>query len=650
MKLDRKYDVLLVAIPALAVRLVYIFQLANTPFFTHPIVDAEYHDAWAREILRLGVGHEGVYFRAPLYPYFLALIYSLTNGGYFAVRLAQAFLGTSTTVLTYLLGWELTQRRAVALLAGIGTALYGMLVYFDGELLIETLFIPLLISAAWSYARNRIEKNSLQLLCPGVFLGLAAITRPSALVLLPILILDQLFAQEIRVAVPRPIKRSARAFVLMTGCFLPIFPVTWHNVQKGGDFVLIANQGGINLYIGNNPSADGLHSVVPGMGTNWDVPLISYLAYGAQGRLLKPSEVSAYYSRSALHFIATQPLPAIKLSAKKFCAFWNRLEVSNNRDLYFFIGETQIMPYLRRFGFWLVGPFGLLGLCLGWQKKLLPHWFLAFVLLYSLSVIAFFVTARFRAPLIPFLLICAAAALMQLFEKRDRFMDAKRIRHFAILFLFGIFVNTNPWGIEAENPAHAHFCLGSVYLKENKLDLARREYHLALAADSTYRQIHLNLGVAAYAEGDLKTAEAEYLAELRLNPNDARALNNLGVIRFEQGELDSARTLYETALNILPYYQDAKINLAQCCFKLGIAAAGKDQTETAADYFSRAVELDAGKAYYHYNYALALGRLGFADAAERHLVEALRIMPRFTEARDLLQKLRASRHGSELPP
>jgi tetratricopeptide (TPR) repeat protein len=649
-KLDRKYDVLLVAIPALVVRLIYVFQLADTPFFTHPIVDAEYHDAWAREILRLGIGHEGVYFRAPLYPYFLSLIYSLTNGSYLAARLAQALLGTSAAVLTYLTGWELTRRRAVALLAGIGTALYGMLVYFDGELLIETLFTPLLIAAVWAYTRSRTEQNSLRLLWTGVFLGLAAITRPSALVLLPILILDHLFSLKVRAAVPRPVKRITRAFILTTGCFLPIFPVTWHNVHKGGDFVLIANQGGINFYIGNNPSADGLHSVVPGLGTNWDVPMISYLAYGAQGRVLKPSEVSAYYSGLARRLIATQLLQAVRLTAKKFCAFWNRLEVSNNRDLYFFIHETRIMPHLRRLGFWLVGPLGLLGLWLGWRKKLLPGWFLGFILLYSLSVIAFFVTARFRAPLIPFLLICAATALMHLPAKRARLLDAERIRHFALLILFGVFVNTNPWNIEAENPAHAHFCLGSVYLKENKLDLARREYHLALAADSTYRQVHLNLGVAAYSAGDLKTAEAEYLAELRLNPNDARALNNLGVIRFEMGDLDSARALYEHALQLFPYYRDAGINLAQCYFKLGIAAAGKEQTETAADYFSRAVELDPEKAYYHYNYALALGRLGFADAAERHLVEALRIMPQFTQARDLLQKLRASRNSADLPP
>ncbi len=650
MKLNRNYDVLLVAIPALAVRLIYVFQLADTPFFAHPIVDAEYHDAWAREILRLGIGHEGVYFRAPLYPYFLALIYSLTNGSYFAARLVQALLGTSASVLTYLLGWELTHKRAAALIAGIGTALYGMLVYFDGELLIETLFIPLLIAAVWSYTRSRTERNSIRLLFTGILLGLAAITRPSALVLLPILILDHLFSKEVRATVPFPIQRITRAFVLTTGCFLPIFPVTWHNVHKGGDFVLIANQGGINLYIGNNPSADGLHSVVPGLGTNWDVPMISYLAYGAEGRVLKPSEVSAYYSRLARRFIATQPLQAVRITAKKFCAFWNRLEVSNNRDLYFFIRETQIMPHLRRLGFWLVGPLGLLGLWLGWRKKLLPGWFLGFILLYSLGVVAFFVTARFRAPLIPFLLICAVTALMHLFEKRSRLIDAERLRHFGLLLLFGIFVNTNPWGIEAENPAHAHFSLGGVYLKENKLDLARREYHLALAADSTYRQVHLNLGVAAYAEGDLKTAETEYLAELRLNPNDARALNNLGVIRFEQGDLDSARALYENALRLFPYYQDARINLAQCYFKLGIAAAEKDQTETAADYFSRAVELDAGKAYYHYNYALALGRLGFADAAESHLIEALRIMPQFAEARDLLQKLRASRNSADLPP
>jgi tetratricopeptide (TPR) repeat protein len=633
MILNRKADPWLVFILAFALRLLYVWQLSSTPFFDHPIVDAEYHDAWAREILRLGAGHEGVFFRAPLYPYFLTLIYSLTDGSYLAPRIAQAVLGGLTALLTYLLGYELTRRRNVSLMAGIGASLYGILVYFDGELLVETLFTPLFISSCLVYALARRGKKLPLYLATGVLLGLASITRPSSLVILPIFVTDQLFTNFktwkslIKQTVVGPI------ILLLIGGALPLAPVTWHNLHKGHDFVLIANQGGVNFYIGNNPKADGLHSVLPGLGTTWDVPAASQAAYEAMGRELKPSEVSAYYSRQGRQYILSQPLEAARLTLKKFCVFWNRLEVSNNRDLYFFMSETGIMPILRIVGFWLVGPL----------------WFLGIIPVYCLSVVAFFVTARFRAPLIPFLLICAGVAVAHLISSRKPYFNRQSRIALAVLAGAFLFVNTNPWGLRKENPAHSQFALAGVYLKENNLEAARVRYQHALQADPRYPQAHLNLGVTAYRKGDLETAEREYLSEIEVNPGDAKAYNNLGAIRFSQKLYDEARAFYEKALELQPYNEDARLNLAQVFFIQGLEIAKTDKPAEAGKYFARAVELDGQKATYRYNYALALGKLGYVDKARRELEIALSLAPDFQAARELLEQVRSATSGGTKP-
>ena len=175
----------------------------------------------------------------------------------------------------------------IALISGIGAALYGMLVYFDGELLVETLFIPLLLSACLTYARWRNARKAFLIIIPGFFLGLAMITRPSALIILPVFIGDMFFSKGIIPGTDLPIKRLLRVFVLVTGCCLPILPITGHNVLQGGDFVLIGSSGGINFYIGNNPQADGLHSVFPDIGTNWEVSSTDgYLTpYWSSGRI-----------------------------------------------------------------------------------------------------------------------------------------------------------------------------------------------------------------------------------------------------------------------------------------------------------------------------------------------------------------------------
>ena len=647
MKIDRKFDPFLIAGLAFLVRLIYVLQLSRTIFFGHPVVDAEFHDAWAREILEQGIGHEGVYFRAPLYPYFLALVYALSNGSFMAARMAQALLGSLTAALTYLLGLEISGQRRIALAAGIGAAWYGMLIYFDGELLVETLFIPLLLASCWTYAKARRQRKPLVCLLSGFLLGLAAITRPSALLITPIFIIDFLM----RGGKAEPLFRGRRlpgASLLFVGCLLPILPVAWHNVQQG-DAVLIASSGGINFYIGNHAQADGLHSLLPGLGAIWDVPAASYRAYQSEGKVLKPSETSRYYSGLAWQFILGRPLDALRLFLKKFFAFWNRLEISNNRDLYFFMHETAIMPYLRLLGFWIVGPLGLLGGWIGWRRRMLPGWLLWFVPIYMLSVMAFFVTARFRAPMIPFLLICAALAIFQMAERRSRFWDRRRVADLAMLILAAVFVNTNPWRLRAENPAHANFCLGNAYLDADNLEAARSGFQAALQADSLYPQAHLNLGVIAYRRGDLRRAEEEYQRELALYPNDARAMNNLGVLRDEAGRYREAGELYNKALEHEPYYEDARINLAQCLFQQGMDQAQAGQIESALGFFSRAVAIAGGNALYRYNYALALGRLGYASAAQEQLEKALSLKPDFQAARDLLRKTKNAISGSGEP-
>jgi tetratricopeptide (TPR) repeat protein len=64
---------------ALAVRLIHIWQIRRAPFFTVLMGDAQGYDAWGKRIARGDwLGHE-VFYQAPLYPYFLGLIYSLVG-------------------------------------------------------------------------------------------------------------------------------------------------------------------------------------------------------------------------------------------------------------------------------------------------------------------------------------------------------------------------------------------------------------------------------------------------------------------------------------------------------------------------------------------------------------------------------------------
>src|SRR5438128_1820264 len=118
---------------ALMVRLLYLSQYANSPFFWVPALDSLYHDLRAQAIAA-GRGDPHAFFRAPLYYYFLGGIYWIFGHSFWAARLAQAVLGAANCVLLYQLGQRLF-RPMVGLIAAGAMTLYGPLVYFDGELL-----------------------------------------------------------------------------------------------------------------------------------------------------------------------------------------------------------------------------------------------------------------------------------------------------------------------------------------------------------------------------------------------------------------------------------------------------------------------------------------------------------------------------------
>src|SRR5688572_9656336 len=123
----------LVAVAALAliVRLIYIWQLRDSPFFDVLMGDAHRYDVWAAQIAGGDLIGREVFYQAPLYPYFLATLYTIGGRSLLMVRVCQAVLGTVACVLL-----ALTARRVYSdrtgLIAGVGLALYAPAVFFDG--------------------------------------------------------------------------------------------------------------------------------------------------------------------------------------------------------------------------------------------------------------------------------------------------------------------------------------------------------------------------------------------------------------------------------------------------------------------------------------------------------------------------------------
>jgi len=116
---------------ALGVRLVHVWQMRATPFFSVLLGDSRGYDEWARRIAGGDWIGRDVFYQAPLYPYMLGVIYAIAGRHLLLVRIVQALIGSASCVLIALAAERLVSRRA-GIAAGVMLALYAPAIFFDG--------------------------------------------------------------------------------------------------------------------------------------------------------------------------------------------------------------------------------------------------------------------------------------------------------------------------------------------------------------------------------------------------------------------------------------------------------------------------------------------------------------------------------------
>jgi tetratricopeptide (TPR) repeat protein len=650
MRSSRRTDIVIIVIPvvlfflALGLRLLYLHEMRPLPDFDHPIVDAEYNDRWAVAISQGSSFLEGPYFRAPLYPYFLALVYLLFGHSYLAARLAQFLLGAGSVVLIYLLGRRVFG-LAAGTIAGALAALYGTLIYFEGELLIPALFLflnLLLVLALLTAARCSRPRRWL---LGGVLLGLAAIARPNVLVFGAVVFLWMAIVLKRKGSSNREVLISTAAYAL--GALLVIAPVTVRNAVVGGDFVPIASQGGMNFYIGNHLGSDGVTAVLP------DAPDDFWGGYRqarrraeeTAGHALRDSQISNYWFSQGLRFWREHPGQALGLTARKLALFWSGAEIANNKDIYFIGRRAPLLGALIRPGplylpFGIVAPLALAGMILAWRRRkdqVADHGrgspgaglLAVFVFAYLASIIPFFVTARFRLAVVPFLLPFAAFTLVSIFRGRSA---AEKTLTAALILLFGLLINLNLAGYPLPSAALSHVSLGHLYLQQGRFNLAEREFQQALALEAqqdrlTAPRLHALTGLAqVYAQTGRVSRAIDMLEDASSRWSRTAGLPfQLGHLFYLQGRLDRAIDSWQRTVELDSTFQQAYL-------ELGIAYEDEEQFERAVETYQQAIRIDPAYVLARYNLAMLYARLGKLPQAVDQYRAVIEIDPQFADA------------------
>ncbi len=497
---------------AFAIRILHLFCTERmNPLAPFLQLDAATYDRWARALAFGGDPGPTTLMQAPLYPWFLAAIYKIFGPLPATARALQALLGTATAALIMYTTRRVFSSAAAALVAGALAALYAPLIFFEGLILPATLIVFLNALALALFAGDR-RPGTERTLAGGTVLGAAIAANPPNVLLLPFVLLhlglagrgDDIQWPGVPTApagssrpagAPRPAPARGRmgflrcALLLLAGVALALAPFTIRNYIRSGEFIPLTTGGGVNFYIGNNPGANGYYAAPSYGGSSLGFApeeqwrRMTEIAREKSGAALGESDVSRFWFRAGLRWARAHPLEWTALAWQKFIFFWNRYERANVENFYFhrrFPGVLSL-PLLT---FGVVAPLGLLGIFLarGRSRRL---WLLyGGALVYLATAVVFYVTARYRLPVLPFLVPLAAAAVVELvgIARRRRFAElallAVALAVLALLSNFTVARDT-PQGISANLVR-----LGDAYLSRGDTTRAGAAYLEALALDA----------------------------------------------------------------------------------------------------------------------------------------------------------------------
>lgn len=607
---------------SLLLRVIFLLEFSHVPLFDTPVMDPAYHQQWAHYIASGQTFIEGPFFRAPLYPYLLGAVYFVFGDGPWAPRVLQIILGSLSAVLTFFIALRVFNLKT-ARIAGIIVSIAGTLIFYDGQLLIPTLAIWLDLIAVYLFLEAVEKKRWRWYALSGLATGLSAIARPTILLFVVVVLLWMLLKRQ-------KLLKAAAIFVL--ALVVPMVPITIHNWAVSHQFVPIATYGGLNFYIGNNLTSDGVTAKIPGARQDWWGMMedAEKIADEESGQKLNESEQSTFWLKKTFGEIIENPLHFVGLLGRKFLLLINGQELSNNFDLYFFAHQTTILKLLMwhalvYFPWGLVMPLAVCGLVLTVPWKRGDLLLFLFISSYVVAVVLFFVTARYRLPLLPFLAIFAGYVLAEIWSRIRKKGLAGSAAPLTVLLVMLVACNVDFLGYSGASQAQGLHTLASIYVQRGDDATAAKYYRQAIEADPSLTQATNDLAVLYLRHGQTDKALRLLKRAVILAPDNALIRINLADCYSREGSPDSARAELNVALRKQPENAEALNALA-----LNFASAG--MPDSARVYFLRLIGVSGPSANDYYNVGLTYAEQQNADSAITYYQHAIEVDTAFAGA------------------
>ena len=457
------------------------------------------------------------------------------------------------------------------------------------------------------------------------------------------------------------------AFAL--GLVLVVLPVAVRNRAVGGEWHMTTSQFGPNFYLGNNPNADGTAGFLrQGRGAvEYERQDATELAQAAEGRNLTPREVSSYWTSQALAYIRANPWAWVQLEARKVRLLANAAELIDTESQDSYQEWSRVLSMTAVVGhFGILAPLAVLGVIAGWPDRRRLWLFWAMAATYAASVLLFFVSARYRLPLVPILMLIAAVGLSRLPTFIRAAGRARAAVAAACIVLFATFVNWPMWPAAVMRAATENN-LGNALQDAQRFHDAEFHYKRAIEIQPDYAPAYVNLGAALLAQNRPEEAIDVYKRATSFTPEDVDLDTRMGVAFLRAGRPADAIGPFQQALARGQTSRDIYLNLTAALiaanrheeaipvfrealerhpassdlrFRFGTLLLEHNRFAEAIVEFKAGLALSPETALAHGNLGAALAASGRTEEAIAEFEEALRLKPDLVSARRNLELAR----------
>jgi hypothetical protein len=565
MRISRKEFYFLFSIVVLGIlfRMAYLEDYRLTKVFQPlPFSDSYFYAQRAQDIVAGKFLSPKIFISWPLYAYVLAFLFKISGAKILFVYGVHFLMGVGNAAAVYFIGRRLFNPAAgffaSLLCLSYGTFMFyeGLLIYTTLSLLLNSFFLLFILRSPEPVTRRRS-------FLAGVFLGVCTLAQANLVLFGPVFFFRALWHKKAELR-----RGIATASLFAAGFFLMAGIAAGMNYLADKDPVLFSRNAGLNIFLGNNPEANGVfrcpaYLTATQEGMYRDAKITAQMA---AGRELRSSEVSRFWIGRSITFVREQPRAFLRLLARK--VLFSPGEFFSDPEFKFVFPSVRVLKILF-LDLRLILPLAIAGMILAARKWKDCFFLYAATAAALVNIPLFFFQAKLRIGAVPFLAVFAGYAVYAVGSKLRQKKFTYALLLTAGITAFGFFLG-RPFSAgkaAAFEDAYAayryHFDTAMYY--ETKADYSRALEELKLARDIRPNNHHVLfcLGVAVYQLNDFKAAEDYFYQAIRVFPLYIDAHYNLGFLFNQQGRFEEAAAVLRTAVYFDPDDPGSRFELAR---------------------------------------------------------------------------------------